>query len=205
MQGPVVYDLIWNASVKVICNEDTVRLRNIIYTDNISDYLYNYRNDELANFTSKYKLQIVTSTFDTIIAETDNIPDVNIDSLRISNSFINIFTANTDNANNNYYLVRLINFSEENKSKKQLIFNCSGLSSGRVKIDFPFEKDNSTDSVYVNLYRINKEAFNYHTSLEKAYAANHDPFTIPCLIEGNISNGLGIFTCCSLDTCILKF
>ncbi|MBN2349287.1 MAG: DUF4249 family protein [Bacteroidales bacterium] len=203
MQGPVVFDLVWNASVKIINNTDTIRLSNIIQTDNTNNYIYNYYNDKLVDRnTAGYELSIITKTSDTLSAFSLSVPEVEIDSFRVMNNLLSVFTNNTNLPGSNYYMIRYYTYPLGENVHQQKVFDYSEKPEGLVQIDFPLSSD-SIDSLYVNLYRINQTAFNYHISIEKAYAANHDPFTIPGPIQGNIKNGFGIFTCCSLDTCMI--
>jgi len=50
------------------------------------------------------------------------------------------------------------------------------------------------DSIWVNIYRINQEYYDFYTSSRAAFNANISPFSQSVRLKSNIEGGIGIFT-----------
>lgn len=204
LHEPVVYDFVWNASIQIFNETDTIRLSNMIEFDNESGYLYNYiSGDTVKNDADTYTLRLITRTHDTITAITKPVPEISIDTAYATNNSLVITAANSSRSDFNYYLTRGKIYRNDSIENFQYVYDFSSLPEGPVNFETPVDM-HMIDSIQLNAYRFDKAAYDYHISIEKAYSANQDPFTIPTEICGNTSNGYGIFTCCSTDNFSIK-
>lgn len=207
LQEPVSVNMLWNASVYIISGADSLKLKNLIKVDRNSAYLYNYLQDTIVNGSvEEYSLYIESEEFSPISGTCRPVGHVEIEQIALNESMmLDIITCNLDTPTCNYYQVRCLEYAEgELRGIQQFEIDHHVKPEGAVQISYPLEfKD--CDSIRVDLYRLDADAYTYHRSISNALNANRDPFTTPSPFLGNITNGRGIFTCLSSDSHTFHF
>ncbi len=204
LQEPVRMNLIWNASVYIIEDNDSLKLKNIINMERATGYLYNYLLDTLVNGSKgEYNLYIEGEGFKPVSAVCRPVGAVHIENVSYQTSVLEVKSRNLDDPSENYYMLRLNSFSEGYLSEvNQIISDQHTLPEGDITISYPYV-EGIQDSLRVDLYRIDSTAYDYQRSVSNALGANRDPFTVPSPFRGNLENAWGIFTCMSRDSYVL--
>lgn len=201
LQEPVRINLNWNASVYIINGSDSVKLKNIIKFDRTTGYLYNYLNDTLVKGSvPEYELYIEIEGHSPIRAVSSPVGDVQIDAVTYDATALEVKSRNLDDPSGNYYKLRSSSFSGGSlQGVTQVIADLHNIPVGEITLYSPHVEE-AFDSLRIDLYRMDKTAFDYHRSISNALGANRDPFTPPGPFSGNVENAWGIFTCVSLDS-----
>ncbi len=202
LQEPVRINMLWNASVYIIGATDSLKLKNLIKVDRNSGYLYNYLHDTLVNGrVEEFCLHIESDEFSPISGTCRPVGNVSIEQIALNESMkLDIVTRNLHTPDCNYYQLRCLEYSEgELSGIQQFEIDHHEKPEGPVEISYPLQFG-SFDSIRVDLYRLDAQAYTYHRSISNALNANSDPFTTPSPFSGNLSNARGIFTCMSRDS-----
>ena len=207
LQEPVRINMVWNASVHIICENDSVKLKNLIRVDRDRNYLYNYLSDSLVSAReSGFELLIESEEYPTIRASCHSVGKVEIEDIILDETMIlEVLSRNLEDPSGNYYQLRCMEYSGgEIADIHQIEFDKHEESEGSIKLIYPLPA-NTFDSLRIDLYRIDSAAYEYHRSLSNALKANRDPFTPPTPFQGNLTNAWGLFTFVTRDSRTVLF
>ncbi|MCS6904175.1 MAG: DUF4249 domain-containing protein [Bacteroidia bacterium] len=149
-----------------------------------------------ANFTEPFKLNI-RADGKNITAQTLIMPPVVIDSLYIlydnrQRASIRIIWQDPNPSKLNYY--RFIADNGKADSLNHFVFSDRLLSSEKQILSTGYNYK-AGDTVYVRLYHITEEYYNFYRSVSRAISANYNPLSEPTSIKSNVQGGaIGIFT-----------
>jgi len=198
----VVYDPIWNASVRIMIGQDTFNLKNIIYREPTENMRFNYLSDSIVTVPSNdsLKLFIITKTGDTISATSSTTDPVHILSYHLKEYALTVYLKNDKAPLQEYYLLRAVYYLEGTPYKTQKAFDLSSVESDTLSLSLLNNDFETADSMLVKVFHISEACYAFLKSIEDAWSSNSDPFTAPTFVKSNIENGVGIFSYCTLDT-----
>lgn len=204
-------DYILDYSADFTATIDSVKMYHSLYTENGSNYIYNFGNSERfipVDTQDTIFLKLISADKDTLTSFT-TVPDsIRVNSVNLSNNLLKINIASSDCAMHDYYFlkvklhrqneepfgdVKFYNFSNIESQSKELVFEYSFIDTALVK------------TISIDLYRVTEANYKYQISLSNAKSANNDNLVFPNPLDGNIENGLGIFTCFSKKKLELNF
>lgn len=206
LQESVKLDLIWNASVYIICDGDSLKLKNLIKVDESRSYVYNYILDTLvSNETTEFSLYIEKEGLRDISGECRTVGDICIENLELDSTIVELQSRNLATASSNYYQLRMHGYAEgELKNVYQMEYDFHEMNEGPILIKHPLESL-AYDSLGIDLYRLDSTAYVYCRSISNAQSANKDPYSTPVSFAGNVADSWGIFTCVSRDSRMIYF
>ncbi|WP_276482689.1 DUF4249 domain-containing protein [Paraflavitalea pollutisoli] len=200
LQDELVLLAVWNARVSMDTDTGTIATRNILYKKTDRRIMINYGSvDTMREGAHSYfKLNITTKDGRTLRAATKVVSPVRIKSVELNKE--NIVTHHDLLGNEPRYLRMYAATYKQGKvamSKSMLYQQGPGTGTSCV---MPLSNYQSgTDSITVTLFHIQKEYYDYLTSVENANSAFSDPLLNPEEIISNITGGLGIFTYYTMD------
>ncbi|MBK9212678.1 MAG: DUF4249 domain-containing protein [Saprospiraceae bacterium] len=193
-----------SAKVQIKFGNQTVVLTNTLSLDQINEKVYNYSSTELvpADYTSEFELEIILQDGKTITSRTKISAPVAIDSVKIEfnqERKARALTYISDNSSTKDYYRRMLNLNSLKDSIPEQDFLADDqILQGSTKLvfgsGFQFEKN---DTLYNTILHINKDYFDFLSSVKNAVSNNGNPFGQPGVIYSNLqgtTNALGIFT-----------
>jgi hypothetical protein len=193
-----------SAKVQIKYGNQTVVLTNTLSLDQINEKVYNYSSTELvpADYSSEFELEIILQDGKKITSKTKISPPVAIDSVRVEYNQemkARALTYISDNPNTKDYYRRMLNLNSLKDSiPKQDFLADDQILQGSTRLvfgsGFQFKKN---DTLYNSILRINKDYFDFLSSVKNAVSNNGNPFGQPGVIFSNLqgtTNALGIFT-----------
>lgn len=199
----------------------TIKFRDKIVTLNYNDRFidvkdsvkyFNYVNDEIQvpkDFEGVFELYITDEKGRVVNAFTKIAKPLILDSVYVTltNNTRNLYAQIADDQREIRYY-RFLIFQEQNQGvqtqstivdnqqnrQSPYIFNTSTQIIFKSKSDFFNTPTGITDSVALRAIEINKDYYDFLTSVYNAQNANGNPFAQPASIRSNITGGVGIFT-----------
>ncbi|MGL1889403.1 MAG: DUF4249 domain-containing protein [Reichenbachiella sp.] len=209
---PIFDDFILDYSLDFdvfIIDADTTELFQSLFIEPETGYIYNYGSGQrLDGDLESVNLLVITPTGDTITSVTA-IPDsINIDSTWLSGVQIVTEFQLSPIAGQNYYLHNVVYTTTEEDSIYQeyetQYLDLEVELSAHHQVILSLKNIVDTLDISVTLMRVTKENFDYQRSLDQAKQSTRNNITYPSPLEGNLINGVGIFTCYSEDTKIIS-
>ncbi|TAH26684.1 MAG: DUF4249 domain-containing protein [Cytophagales bacterium] len=192
---------------------DTLLLNNLLLNISDSVKVYNFINSKVVvpeDYESEFQLYIKDNKGRVVTGTTKIAPKLNLDSAKVmlENGERSVF-AYIDDDQDKLLHYRFMVFTGSNKgsetqssitdnqqlkfspfifgNKEQIIF--------KSKSDFFLDKDGKLiNQVAIRAMVINKDYYDFLTSVRNAKSANGNPFAQPASILSNINGGVGIFT-----------
>lgn len=199
--------LVKNAQINISTEQGTINLPPLNDTYSSERYYYNYQSEELMHQTNNtIKLTIETPDGQTLSAYTETVRPITIRSASIKSWGVNILSDGYTEPKERYYALSVVFMRTDGslitKTHKHF-FDYSETDNKMLSFTILEENSARYDSARVELMHITKEFYEFNRTIEQAYSANVDNFTVPTPIEGNIYGGLGLFTYFTSDTIML--
>ncbi|MBU2915947.1 DUF4249 family protein [Reichenbachiella agariperforans] len=189
-----------------IIDQDTVELRQSLFVEPETGYIYNYGSGRrLPENIAGVSMLVISPTRDTIRAYSRVPEQILLDTAFLIHNQVNISFYTSEDSEDNYYIYYLnydvLNHSGAQIKKSEVAYLDFHDYSERVLKQSSLSGDSLdyADEVQVTLMRVTRENFLYQRSLQDAKNASKDNVTYPAPLEGNIENGVGIFTCYTED------
>ncbi|WP_462318999.1 DUF4249 family protein [Marinilabilia sp.] len=201
--SPISEDYILDYSADFDVTIDSVQLYHSLYSEDGSNYIYNFGNANKFNPSAEMdtvRLQVINSQNDTLRSFT-TVPDaIMLHQAVIENDNLKISIKSSGKAFHDYYLLKIDMLKKNGDTSEDLKFydltNSSGESSELV-IGYRLQDKPTIEALKIELFRVTESNYRYQLSLWNAVNANNDNLVFPNPLDGNIENGIGIFTCFS--------
>jgi hypothetical protein len=143
------------------------------------------------------KLKVITPENDTLTSST-TVPDrIQLKNVNVVEDGTEINFLPSGNSYHDYYILKATSFYQEKETNNDVLF----YDFSRVKNDgssfrikYISGKNYKSDSLRFQLFRVTEDNYKYQFSLWNARNANSDNLVFPDPLDGNIDNGIGIFT-----------
>ena len=197
----IVLQLVWNADISISSQNQDVNLRNILNIEESTKYVFNYGVPELVpnDYSGDYILDIVTENGEHLKAKTHTVEFVPILNAVEEDNTLSVSFELTDKIIERYFVVIAEGESDEDLEQIVEDFDLSQLNNGNVSLSLRGDFMN-WNTLKLKLLHIDKEHFLFRKSIDNAYSANIDPFTVPTQLNSNTEGGLGIFTFYTVDS-----
>ena len=205
---PIFEDYILDYSLDfevVIIDTDSVILARSLFIDPETGFIYNYGSPrQLALDSEKVSLFVVAPNGDTLTADTEIPSQVVLESADYHDNIIAATFLPSENSKENFYIA-IVNYIKESldENNEPILVNDFDIQyielgqanpSKEFGIYFENELFKISPDLQFTLMRVTEENFNYQLSLENAKNSSADNITYPSPLEGNLENGVGIFT-----------
>ncbi|MCT4604427.1 MAG: DUF4249 domain-containing protein [Marinifilum sp.] len=204
-QDDLVLQLTWNADAFIKSNDQEVELLNILNANNTTNYVFNYGTSDIvpADYLGNYTIQVTTKNGEHIRATTPTVEFIPIkEAKEIRNEVCVSFNVPL-NTKQKYFTI--IAEGESDKERKLIIENFDGSLWAEEEIIVSLRGDFETwKNLKIKLLHITSDYYEFRESVDDAYSANIDPFTVPTKIDSNVDGGIGIFTFYTIDSLILR-
>ena len=174
--------------------------------DSSSKYLYTYKSKTICPFVygTTFKLYVKDSLGRELFSEAKLLQPIKTDTLKYAFSGNNTYTLLSWNDNpNEENFFRIIAYKDSiYGNRKQNSFLSDEIRNGTKITISSRPRYLLNDSVFIVLYNIEKEYYNFLSSAVDAADANGNPFAQPGKVSTNIKGGKGIFA--TLSTTYLR-
>ena len=182
-------------------NGEQINLTNEYEVDEFHQTVYNYISSANIDYDEHAQWELVVHRQDKEIARGSTrflskpvIKQINYS--LTADSLLSVEVKIEDNpVQENYY--RLSMHSQGRKSDDGFngVWNDNTAVDGVLKLSTGYSIKAYSDSVYVSVYHIDREYYDFLHSLKKAYEANYNPFAQPANVESNLQGeAKGVFT-----------
>ncbi len=184
------------------------RLYPVYYISPQSGFVYNYAANRKLNRTESdtLYLSILTPENKTITAQTSVPDEVKIQTYEIKEQEVTIRFYTSPDPTQNYYIYTVETYSKELLLARStcLLENLPHIPYEQTEKTLSFTPHESIEKIIINLKHITKANYDYQVSLNRANAANQGSISTPFPLNGNLSGALGIFTCYTEDSRIVR-
>jgi hypothetical protein len=201
--SPLSDDYILDYSADFDVTIDSLTLFHSLYSENGSNYIYNFGNAEEfapAKTTDTVRLQVINAENDTLRSFT-TVPDsIQLINATIDDDILQISLTLSERPIHNYYLLKIEFFKQNEETSSDLKFydlSKTGTDQSELEIGYNLPMETMVKSLKLELFRVTEANYKYQLSLWNAENANDDNLVFPNPLDGNIENGIGIFTCYS--------
>jgi hypothetical protein len=201
--SPLSDDYILDYSADFDVTIDSLTLFHSLYSENGSNYIYNFGNaEEFApgKTTDTLRLQVINAENDTLRSFT-TVPDsIQLNHATIEDDRLQIRFTSSERLIHKYYLLKIEFLKQNEETSSDLKFydlSKTRTDQPELEIEYNFPMETMVKSLKIKLFRVTEANYKYQLSLWNAENANNDNLVFPNPLDGNIENGIGIFTCYS--------
>lgn len=195
MDDQLIYNFVWNAKVSVSYDGQSVPLMGFLFCRAEDNVMINYTSNVVAPYETGKTIKLLIRT-DTAMLSASTVvpPSFRLKESKIEKGVIKIAVDGSEDFKNQYYSIVARFYKPDAKfGQVSTLYNKSesGESDQLLELNTP---NYAYDSVWLSVKRIAPDYYRYLYSVDKAFDAYYDPFTIPMKISTNINGGLGVFT-----------
>lgn len=209
--SPLSDDYILDYSADFDVTIDSLTLFHSLYSENGSNYIYNFGNAKEfvpAQTTDTVRLQVINAENDTLRGFT-TVPDsIQLNHATIEDDKLQIRFTSSEKLIHNYYLLKIEFLKQNEETSSDLKFyDLSKIQADEPELEIEYELPMETmeKSLNLELFRVTEANYKYQLSLWNAENANNDNLVFPNPLDGNIENGIGIFTSYSKKKFSIEF
>lgn len=204
---PLHEDYILDYSLEFDVKIDTLSLKQGLFKQNGTYYLYNYghpyrfipRNQTLA------KLHVITPDNDTITASTTIPEQVHICNALLQNNEVKFDFVLSAESWHNFYMININAQHTDTLIRKNRFLDYSDKNfEDTVSFKYDVVPNGNLEKLKVVLRRMTQANYEYQISMQNAKDANRDNLVLPSPLAGNLKNATGIFTCFTCDSAMWK-
>ena len=201
--------LLWRGKGKIITNYDTIKILNLLSPNFDKQQVFNYLGEkELHNLSLGDSIYFEMEFPDgrKISSKTSFVPKLQIQSVQDEQSHLSI-NLNTKHIKEYPYLFAkatsiLPDTTFQTTSHYEVYINNSNYLGISLKLERPKKIG---DSLNVELFRITKDYYDFLSQIKQSKKAKEGPEESPDIIQGNVENGIGIFTFIEKDQVTVYF
>jgi hypothetical protein len=192
---PVVND----ADVNITYGDNRVKLNYSVDVDTFYRKAYNYLSSSRVNSTrnSVYTLQVKDPRGRTITGEARFLPKIPIKSVewkynKDELAFLLVKFDDTDPAITNYYRFQIHKDSLNKNADVDFNLDDTFNTNGEITLGTGYNYQRG-DTVYVSVFHVEKNYYDFLESVSSAANANGNPFAQPAKVKSTVQGGLGVF------------
>lgn len=185
-----------------VIGDERIKLYNSLFSHPEKDLIYNYGSQIAAERPRSgiLKLEAITPTGEVVSGETIVPEQVEIYSACFDGNLLSYRLDLVGDPVQDFYITIVTVVGKEGSVLKRNL-NYYDYSVYReekevsIQADMPNTILSDIDRIVINVKRVSKENYNYQLALREIMSANSDNLTMPVMLQGNLTNALGIFTC----------
>lgn len=201
----LVLQLVWNADVLISSELTERKLLNILNSNKNTSYVFNYGISELVpnNYSGEYSIDILTDNGIHLTAKTFVVEFVPIKNIKEAQNEVIVSFNVPRNMKEKFFSI--IAEGKDDKEDRLIIEDFDGSLWSNEEVSVSLKGDfYNWKSLKIKLQHITSDYYEFKKSIDDAYSANIDPFTVPTKMVSNVNGGIGIFTYYTIDSLVLR-
>lgn len=173
--------------------------------DEVTEKFYTHFSETsvIGNPGEEYALEVFDARGRRVTATTRFMPVVNIDSLELKQNSQNKFallTTFTDDGNTQDFYRYTVHKDSLSSRKRQSDFESEDrIYNGKKYVFGSSYRYDSKDTLFVTLYHIEPQYYDFLNTLDAAQSANGNPFAQPIALKSTVKGGIGVFATLAYD------
>lgn len=170
------------------------------YFDKETGKFYTHSSETIVsgNPGESYAIEAFDTRGRKVTGTTSFLPKVQIDSMEYkfdqNNKALLLTNFQDDPAVENFYRFQIFKDTLSEEKRQNDFLSSDRLRNGnkiQYGTSYKFERN---DTIFVNLYHIEKQYYDFLSSMDDAQDANGNPFAQPIALKSSVQGGVGIFT-----------
>ena len=185
-----------------VIGDERIKLYHSLFSHSGKELIYNYGSQEVAGRSRSgvLKLEATTPTGEIVSGETIVPEQVSIHSVLLKDNHLYYSYELVGDKVQDSYIATVIVADKNGVMLKRYLnyydYNIDEVEKTvSVQLDIQESVTPDIDKITINLKRVSKENYKYQLALREIMNANSDNLTMPVMLQGNLANALGIFTC----------
>lgn len=205
LEDELVIRNLWYADVSLDIDGMVYPMKNMIYTKPDRRILVNYRaNDTLrTSGHDQFNLSVTTRQQEKLNATTGTVDPIYITDYHIADSRIDV-GYKVEGGKADWLKMGVALFVDKKMTPYIQYFDTKQQVEGKATMLWK-RPATTIDSIAITVFNIQKDYYDYGTSLQNAVNAYHDPLMMPETIKSNIDGGIGIFTYYTFDRVMVRY